>query len=298
MRALRYFFDEAFASLWRGATTALIAVSTIAAAFFVLGVFLVVTANLERLLARWQDAAEFSVYLRDGATDAERKALESVMRDSHLVRALELISKDEALRRFKQQFGALMDPGGDMAENPLPASVEVRLLPNASPAAVDALATKASTLPGVVDVRYDRQWIERITGAARVVRTAGFALASILILAAALTVASVVRLALVSRREEIHIMQLVGAPLGYIGGPFIVEGLIQGGIGASLALGLLWITFLFARNRLVPFTGGAFDPGAFVFLPASIVTAVLAGGMIVGCIGGLIAARSAREVAD
>ena len=65
------------------------------------------------------------------------------------------------------------------------------------------------------------------------VRAGGFALAALLVFAAALTVASVVRLALVARREEIHIMQLVGAPIAYIRGPFVVEGLIQGGIGAD-----------------------------------------------------------------
>ena len=65
MRALRYFFDEALASLWRGYKTGLIAVATIAAALFVLGGFLLLTSNMERLFARWQEAAEFSVYLRD-----------------------------------------------------------------------------------------------------------------------------------------------------------------------------------------------------------------------------------------
>ena len=87
-----------------------------------------------------------------------------------------------------------------------------------------------------------------------IVRAGGFVLAALLVFAAALTVASVVRLALFARREEIHIMQLVGAPIAYIRGPFIVEGLIQGGLGAIAALIVLWITFLDAeepRRRMV-----------------------------------------------
>ena len=298
MRALTYFFEEALSSLWRGAKTALIAIATITAAFTVLGGFLVVTSNLERLISRWQEAAEFSVYLHDGSTPVERTAIERTLRDSGLVLGLDSISKEEALRRFKQHFGALADASGDLPENPLPASIEVRLVGGSNPAQVEALAVKTATLPGVSDVRYDRQWIQRLMNAVGVVRAGGFVLVLVLVVAAALTVASVVRLALISRREEIHIMQLVGAPLGYIGGPFVVEGLLQGGIGAALALGVLWVMFLLAGRRLSPLLAGAVDPGAVVFLSPQIAAAILGGGMIVGCIGGLIAARSAREIAD
>ena len=72
MRALRYFLDEALASLWRGYKTGLVAVATIAAALFVLGGFLVLTSNMERLFARWQEAAEFSVYLHDDWAPAQQ----------------------------------------------------------------------------------------------------------------------------------------------------------------------------------------------------------------------------------
>ena len=298
MRALRYFFDEAVASLRRGFRTAVVAMITIGVAFFVLGGFLLVTANLQRLFSRWQEAAEFSVYLHDDSATgaAERRAsIEKTLRDSGLVRALEVISKEEALRRFKQNFSALADTMGDIDANPLPASIEVRLAPNADPAQVQTLATKVATLPGVADVRYDRQWIQRLMNAAALVRAGGFALAAVLVFAAALTVASVVRLALLARNEEIHIMQLVGAPLGYIRGPFIIEGLIQGGVGAVLALAVLWVTFLLTRTRAGSMLPATVD---LVFLSLPATAALLAGGMIVGCMGGLIAAQSTREVVD
>ena len=298
MRALRYFLDEALASLWRGYKTGVIAVATIASAFFVLGGFLIVTSNMERLFARWQEAAEFSVYLRDGSTPVHRTGIENLLRDSHLVRDVELVSKEEAIRRFKQSFGSLAEAVGDLSQNPLPASLEVRLVPEADPAAVEALAQKTASLSGVADVRYDRRWIQRLISAARLVRAGGFALAGVLVIAAALTVASVVRLTLLTRRAEIHIMQLVGAPLAYIKGPFVVEGLIQGGVGAVVAVLCLWLTFLFIRTRSSPALTGAIDPASMVFLSLPVCAALLGGGMAVGCVGGLIAVRNAREVAD
>ena len=298
MRALRYFFDEAAASLWRGFRTALIATTTIAVAFVVLGGFLILTSNMERVFTRWQDAAEFSVYLSDAATSEQRAAIEKTLRDSAVVGAVEAVSKEDAMRRFKKNFGALAEAAGDLGANPLPASVEVRLRPNANPSDVEALARKAAGLSGVADVRYDRQWIERLMYAVGIVRAGGFALAALLVFAAALTVASVVRLALLARREEIQIMQLVGAPIAYIRGPFIVEGLIQGGIGAVVALVALWITFFVVRGRADTWLAGAIDPAALVFLSIANMALVLVAGMAVGALGGFIAARGAREIAD
>ena len=298
MRALKYFYDEATASLWRGVKTAIIATATITVAFLVLGGFLILTSNMERLFTRWQDAAEFSVYLSDTASPEQRAAIGKTLRDNAVVAAVEVVSKEDALRRFKQNFGVLAEAAGDLTANPLPGSVEVRLRPNANPIDVASLAEKAEGLAGVADVRYDRQWIQRLMYAVDVVRAGGFVLAALLVFAAALTVASVVRLALFARREEIHIMQLVGAPIAYIRGPFIVEGLIQGGIGAIAALIVLWVAFLTLRSRAGSWLAGAIEPASLVFLSLPIVATLLAAGAAVGALGGFIAARSAREIAE
>jgi cell division transport system permease protein len=298
MRALRYFFDEAAASLWRGFKTALTATATITVAFMVLGGFLILTSNMERVFTRWQDAAEFSVYLSDTATAEQRAAIERTLSASPVVAAIELVSKDDALRRFKQNFGALAEAAGDLPANPLPASVEVRLRPNAYPPDVASLAEKAAGLAGVADVRYDRQWIQRLMYALDVLRAGGFALAALLVFAAALTVASVVRLAMIARREEIHIMQLVGAPVTYIRGPFVVEGLIQGSIGAVAALVVLWVIFFVVKGRAAAWLSGAIDPATLVFLPIPTAVGLLAAGTAVGAIGGFMAARGTREIAE
>src|SRR5829696_4113494 len=104
MRAIKYFFDEATASLWLGVKTALIATATIAVAFVVLGGFLMLTSNMERVFTQWQDAAEFSVYLSNTASPTERAAIDQTLRASAVVSALEAVSKEDALRRFKQNF--------------------------------------------------------------------------------------------------------------------------------------------------------------------------------------------------
>lgn len=298
-RALQYFVDEAIASLRRGFRTALMAVVTIAVAFLVLGGFLVLTTNMERAFARWQEAAEFSIYLDDRATPEQRDAIMKAVQSSGQVAAVDVVTKEQALARFKQSFGALADATAEMPVNPLPASVEVRLRADADPSAVETLASQMATAPGVSDVRYDRMWIERLMRAASLVRTWGFVLAAVLVGAAALTVASVVRLAMVARRDEIHIMQLVGAPIVYIRGPFVMEGLIQGGLGAAVALVGLWILLgMLRRSAASGFSelGGAIDPSSFAFLSVPMAVGLVVAGMGVGSIGGWVAARGTREI--
>ena len=226
MRALRYAFDEAVASLWRGRGSGAFSTATIALALVVLGAFLIVTSNLERLGTEWSSSADMSVYLNDAVTPAERTAIEGVLETGDIILARVYVSKADALARFRSTFADLASSMEGLGDNPLPASYEVRLRTGAD-AAVDALVAKVRQLPGIADVRYDRQWLSRLVAAVGVIRGLGFALGILLALAAALTVANVVRLALHARRDEIDIMQLVGAPQMYIRGPFVMEGTLQ-----------------------------------------------------------------------
>jgi cell division transport system permease protein len=291
MRVLRYAFEEALASLWRGRQAGLLSTVTIALALFVLGGFLVVTANLDRLGREWSSAAELSVYLRDEVTAAERHAVEAALAPGDLVVSRDYVSKSDALVRFKQTFGELAPAVDGLGDNPLPASIEVRLRPGPrAAAAVDSLGASLRLMPGVADVRYDRQWLTRVLAAITIVRGVGFVLACVLSVAAALTVANVVRLALYARRDELDIMQLVGAPQSYIRGPFVMEGVLQGGIGALIALVALGAAFMALRGAYLTPLASAINISAVRFLPAGPCVMLILGGMVVGCLGGLAAA--------
>jgi cell division transport system permease protein len=291
MRSLQYAFKEAVASLWRGRQSGLLSTGTIALALFVLGGFLIVTANLQRLGAEWSSAAEMSVYLEDQITDGQRRTIESVLEPSEIVAAREYVSKDTALTRFKQTFTDLAGSIETLGANPLPASYEVRLRTGpAAEAGIEALGAKLRETPGVADVRYDRQWLSRLMSAIAVVRGVGLVLAAVLTIAAALTVASVVRLALHARRDEIEIMQLVGAPSAYIRGPFVMEGVIQGGVGALVAVLALGATFVSLRSAYLVPLAAAVNVSSIRFLPVELAVLLVVGGMAVGCIGGLVAA--------
>jgi cell division transport system permease protein len=291
MRALRYAFDEAVVSLWRGRRAGILSTATIAVALFVLGAFLIATSNLQRLGEEWGQSAEMSVYLADDVSAENRQAVEAVLSSGPLVAGHQFVSKDEALRRFKATFADLASAVDTVDGNPLPASYEVRL--QAGPGARDAIAELAAKLeqtPGVSEVRYDRQWLDRLLSAVTLIRRVGWLLGGLLTIAAALTVANVVRLALWARRDEIEIMHLVGAPQTFIRGPFVMEGVLQGGIGALVALAALALAFLAVRGLYLVPLAEALNLSGIRFLAPGLSILLIAGGMVVGCLGGLVAA--------
>ena len=297
MGSFKYFLNEASASLLRGWRSAILAVLTIAAGMFVLGFFLIVNTNLQQLVNRWTQAAELSVFLKDDATPQQLQVIDDLVQKSGLAAQREFVSKADAAKRFTDDFPDLAVAARGLNRNPFPASLEVRLAEPASDQtgpALDGLAAALANAPGVADVRYDRRWLNRLTAAIRFARGVGLLVIVMLAVAAALTVANVVRLAANARRDEIEIMQLVGAPLGYIRGPFVTEGVLQGGVGAVAALALLWGIFVVARARYGAIAAEALGVETLTFLPVELCLLLLAGGMLLGCLGGFAVARSVR----
>jgi len=296
VRALAYFFTEAAASLWRSRRAAFLSVLTIAGGLFVLGFFLALNANLQRVVERWTTSAELSVYLKDDATKEQLQTADELIGKSGMAAHYEYVSKEQAAARFKQDFPDLAPTADRLGTNPFPASFEVRLKPDVQEAggAVDNLASALGSLNGVADVRYDRRWLTRLTAIVRLLRALGLTIVILLAIASAITVANVVRLAAYAREDEIEIMELVGAPLAYVRGPFVVEGVLQGGAGALVAILLLWAVFAAASLRYGRLISETIGLGPITFLPLQLSVIIIVGGMLLGCAGGFVVARGVR----
>ncbi len=296
MRALQYFFGEAVESLWRTRKAALLSILTIGAGLFVLGFLLMVNANVDRIVGRWSDAAELAVYLRDDARPDQLSTINEMLTKSGLAASVQYFSRDDARREFARDFPDLASAASGLERNPFPASFAVRLNPAAqsSSEAVDNMASTLNGVAGVADVRYDRTWLTRLNATIRVIRGAGLVIVLLMAFASALTVANVVRLAALARRAEIEIMQLVGAPVAYIRGPFIAEGVIQGGAGAVFAILLLLATFAVIRARFGTVMAEALGLAGVAFVPAQVLLLMVVGGMVLGCLGGFAVARGVK----
>jgi cell division transport system permease protein len=290
---LGYSFEEAWVSLRRSGRSALVSIGTIAIAFATLGGFLLLSVNVQQVLDQWLQAAEMSVYLHDGATEEQRREIEQYLASHAAVAATEYVSRERALDRFRTDFPELADVTSGLGENPFPSAIEVQLrADNEGDAAADALSEEIGQYAGVSDVRYDRRWLQRLVGIVTTARLAAALVAGILMLGAAFTVAAVVRLSLYARRDELEIMQLVGAPFSYIRGPAIVEGLLLGGIGAAVALVVISVLYSSAVSWLGSDLAGFVGLERLHFLGPIQIAFLLVGGVGVGALAGTVASRA------
>lgn len=295
MRAIRYSLNEAFINLRRAARSTAMSIGTVAIAFLTLGGFLLAATNLQRLVEQWASAAEMSVFLRDDIDDATRTTLQTELAGHRAVAGVEYVAKENALARFKSDFPELADVSNTGSTNPFPASLELRLRTDPeSSGAADALATQLAERAGVADVRYDRQWVERVLTLVTGIRLAGLIIAGVLVLGAAFTVAAVVRLSLFTRRDEIEIMRLVGAPFAFIRGPSIAEGTVIGGLGATVSLLLLWAVYEASRSRLGDSLAALTGAAQVQFLGGSEAGLMVVAALMVGALTGTVVSRAVR----
>jgi cell division transport system permease protein len=286
LRAVSYFVSEALTSLWRSRMVNAVSIGTIAVSLFVLGAFLTLAAALSGLVTKWTETVQVTVYLEDRLEPRVRESLENRLRDDPAVASLSYVSRELALERFRAMFRDLSSLPEDLGENPFPASLEVNLRPERqSPDEVERLAKAFGEVPGVREIQYDLLWIERLSTGVRLVRGVGAFLGGVLVLAAVFTISNVIRLTIYAREDELDIMRLVGATRAYVKGPFVTEGVIQGGLGGLVASLLLWTALSWLSGNLA---SSDLLPHATLTLSPEIAAVLVVLGMAVGLAGSLI----------
>ncbi len=286
LRAISYFVTEAATSLWRSRLVNAVSVGTIAVSLFVLGAFLTVASGLGEVVTRWTEKVQVIVYLEDGIEARVRASLENRLREDPAVGTVEFVSREQALARFREMFRDLSSLPEDLGENPFPASLEVTLrADHQSPGEVQRMAKALEGAPGVREIQYDLLWIERLATGVRLVRGLGAFLGGILVLAGVFTISNVIRLTIYAREDELDIMRLVGATRAYVKGPFVTEGVMQGGLGGLVATGLLWAALGWLSRGLA--ASDLLSQAAFR-LPPGVALLLVAGGMTVGLAGSLV----------
>lgn len=292
LHALGYSLEEAFVELWRNRLVNLVSIATIAVSLFILGIFASISSNLNLLLAGWSDRVQLTIYMSDKAGPTEKEEIEAFLGSTSEVDTFEYLSKDDAISRFRGYFPELEALPEMLEANPLPASFEIQVAHDyRSPEQVRRFANQLYNRPGVAEVDYDLLWIERLTSVIDMVRALGFFIGGALVVASIFTIFNVIKLTVYGRQEEIGIMKLVGATHAYIRGPFVVEGMLQGGLGGAVALGLLYATHeLFLRQTLDSFqllTSAEW----FRFLSPEAWAGIMLGGITVGVVGSILSVR-------
>jgi len=284
---LLYFARTTLRGLRGSPVTTAVAILTIAVTLVLVGAFDLLLHNMEDLLDDFGRDLHVTAYLEDGLTDAEVSRLAAVLLTVEGVESVRPVSKDEALARFKDGMGADLLDG--LEENPLPASIEIQLVPEQrTPAGMRIVVESIRGLPGIDDLGSGQDWVEGYLRALAVVRGIGVGLSFILALAALLIVTNTIRLAVFARRDELDILRLVGASRAFTNTPFVAEGIAQGAAGGALAVLLLYGIF----RLVLPGLEFGFEVvlgSAPRFFHASEVAVLIGQGAALGLIGSVAA---------
>lgn len=293
LRTGEYFIQEVFRSLRRNNWMSFASVGTVTVSLFVLGVFLLLVMNMNRLASMLESEVQISVYLEDGIKAGDRRDLQQDIANMQGIETVKFVSREEAKQRLSERLGDqkyLLDALGD--KNPLPDSFEVTVV---HPDMVETAANAIARMDGVESAKYGQDVVRHLFDITRLIRIFGLVLMLLLAGATLFIISNTIRLTVFARRKEIAIMKYVGATDWFIRWPFLMEGMVLGFIGGLLAA--IALRSFYAAMAAKIYSTLAFFPLLPQYPFMNYVTVViLLSGMVIGAIGSTISLKRFLKV--
>ncbi len=293
IRTFGYFFREALTSMRRNGLMTLASISTVTLSLFILGVFLCGVVNLNNMASTLESQVEISIYLKDNLTAQQISNVEKKLKALPDIKQIQFVNKETAMERFKERLGEQQTLVNALnGANPLPNSFEIVF---ATPEAVKQTAKVVHTYPEVESAHFGQDVIEQLFQIAQIIRIGGIVLILFLAGATLFIISNTIRLTVFARRKEIAIMKYVGATDGFIRWPFLMEGVLLGICGATIASLCVWQFYLFIIIKV---------QDSLAFLPIvpmlpfiyQLVGVLFAVGIFVGAVGSTISIRQYMKV--
>lgn len=243
---------EALLAFKRAPLLSALSVTTIAFSLFVLGLFGLVVVNLQDALRGVEERVEIVAYLLPGTPiETTAQALKDIEAFPE-VQTATYVSEDEALARARAEMVEFRDVLRELERNPLPASIEVKLKPGFRDTEhVSAVADRLRGFGFVDDVRFGRDWVEKLDRLRQLAAAVGIVVGAAFAVVAVIIIGTTIRMAVLQRSREIAIMRLVGATDGFIRRPFLLQGAIKGLLGGLVAIGLSFAAYLLIDRYLL-----------------------------------------------
>lgn len=236
-RTFKYFFKESFTSLIRNRWMSLASIGAVASALIILGSFVLLSVNFDYILKDVESQVEITAYLEDSVDQAGVAELNKDITVINGVKEIKFISKEEAIEEFKEQVGRELLEG---IENPLPNSFRIKV---EDPHEVATIAEKIERFAGIEEVKYGKGIVEKLFNIIYWVRIIGLIIMAVFAAVSIFIISNTIRLTVFARRREINIMKYIGATDWFVRWPFLIEGMVLGLIGSSLAIGVLAIAY-------------------------------------------------------
>ncbi len=283
---LKFFLSVTGNNLWQFRTRNIFSVTIICLSFLTVGIFTSLANNLRATARDLARNMTIAFYLDKSLTAT---AVDAVRREIGLppfIESVRMVTPDEALERFRAGFPELADIVAGLQTNPFPTSIELRVNARASASReVVAFVEAMKARPGITDVLFNQDWVEKMQGFSRLAGAIGAFLGGILILTSFFIISNVVKLNVFARKNEIEILRFVGGTNLFIRIPFWLEGITLGLLGSVLSLGLLFVVINLFPIYLGSSLGALQELLRFRYPDLTQAVALLGGGAATGFVG-------------
>ena len=293
LQTVEYYFREVLLSMIRNRWMTFASIGTVAVSLFVLGVFLILVMNINKMAASLESQVQISVYINDNLPEQGRGEIERMTRDMKNVAKIEYVPREVALKNLQERLGEnkkILDALGD--SNPLPNAFLVTVK-NADD--VKKTAAAIADLYGVDEVKYGQDVAANLFELTHLIRLFGVILMGLLMGATIFIISNTIRLTVFARRKEIAIMKYVGATDWFIRWPFILEGVGLGIIGGGVSA--LALRKFYAAMVEKVYESLTFFPMVEQYPLMHYVTiGLICAGVLIGILGSTVSLKRFMEV--
>jgi len=268
----------------------LITIGIIAISMLIFSTFTLLAYNLTNFLKIWEDKIEVIAYLKRGTPSGEVEPLLDKTRLLEGVEVVRYVSPYDAMAFMETKLGRQKNLLQGIQPALLPPSFEIQLKKEyRNSTKIKEVVTHLKKIPQFEEIQYGQEWVETFSVLVHILRLTQWILGGLLLIAVVFITSNTLQLTISSRREEIEVMQWVGASPAFIRVPFYMEGLIQGLLGGGLAILFLFLMHQGLFLNLTPSVQAWLAKIPVLFLPLETIVWILLGGMVLGFFGSSVA---------
>jgi len=287
---LRYFLLRAFKNMRGNLLPNLTTVGIITLSMLIFSTFSLIAFNLSSFLKIWEDKIQIVAYLKKNMSTRDVNDLLRTTRLLQGVDSVKYVSSDEAFAFMEAKLGNQKNLLEGIQPSVLPASFEIQLTKEfRNSTRIKEVVSQLKQFPQMEEIQYGREWVETFSSIVHILRVTQWILGGLLLAAMTFIIANTLQLTIANRREEIEIMHLVGASPAFIQVPFYLEGIIQGLLGAGLAMLALFFLYRIFFLQIAPPVKEWLVGIPIFFLPPKTIASFLSGGMVLGFFGSFVA---------
>ena len=286
---LSHIFKSTFLNIKSNKQLFLLSIVTNFVAFSVLGLFFLLFVNLNMVFSSWDKHVQLIVYLDDKISNNDKSEIENLFESNIKIESIIFISRDQAWKKFQGEFSSRSKFITSLKFNPLPDSYTLRFKNDLNRLKnIREFSEKIKNQKGIESIEYGEKWIYRFEQFINFLRVFIISFGVVLFSGLIFIISNTIKLSIYTRKDEIDLMSLLGATHRFIKAPLLFEGILQGIVGALLALAAVKLVHLYIILRFQGSLESTFRGFDFQYLTTPLICSILIAGMVIGVFGSLL----------